>query len=49
MVDRIIDLMDMNWSKVWEIVENRKDTKIWTQLSDSTAITQRENYLSFHW
>ena len=39
MVDRIIDSMDMNWSKVWEIVENRKDTKIWTQLSDSTDMS----------
>ena len=57
MVDGIIDSMDMNWSKLWEIVEDRDAwhavvhgvTKIWTQLSDSTAITQSENYPSFHW
>ena len=56
-LDDITDSMDMNWSKLWEIVEDRDAwhavvhgvTKIWTQLSDSTAITQSENYPSFHW
>ena len=57
MVDGILDSMDMNWSKLWEIVEDRDAwhtvvygvTKMWTQLSDSTATIQSENYPSFHW
>ena len=41
-VDRLADLMDMNLSKLWEILEERGDwhaivhgvTKIWARLSD---------------
>ena len=41
-LDDISDLMDMKWSKLWEIVKDKKAwcaavhgvTKSWTQLSD---------------
>ena len=41
-MDDISDLMDMKWSKLWEIVKDKKAwcaavhgvTKSWTQLSD---------------
>ena len=45
-LDNITDSMDMNWSKLWEIVENRGAcyvifhgvTKSWTQLRDRTTM-----------
>ena len=56
-LDRITNSMDMNLSKLWEIVKDRGTwwvtvygmAKSWTRLSDSTATNQVANrWLGFY-
>ena len=53
-LDDITDLMDMNWSKLWEIVKDRKAwcaavhgvTKSWTELSEWTITNVSDKWAS---